>query len=151
MSDADLLREASDPATPGERLVEIIGSNPVLSTLTDEEKARARRVTAAAVENPSFPLTRLGAALKDTISRWCENAWRNPAMPLLLQSEASPDYEAAALRLLKRNAKVEQFHDVERVRVLAEAIALFAQRHESPTHPLARYLAGLFGLPWPSE
>ena len=152
LADEELLREASDPRTTGERLRGVWA----------EATIRARRGPADCVagqaldrvmQNPSIPLDLLAAWLRE----YRLEAWYHPAVPLLLRGEPSPDYEEVAFLLLENlECRHEQELGSRSGRTLAEHLMVRAQipagnESERPVRACVRHLAGLFGLPWPSE
>ncbi len=111
MSEGDeRLREASDPTTPGERLVVILDDATGEAGRRDSLHEAPRRhgmppelqpLRVAVLRNPALPLTVLRAVLRqERTPQMALDAWHNPVVPLLLQSEPTPDYHEAARRLL---------------------------------------------------
>lgn len=156
MSEADeLLREASDPTTPGERLRKLAQldgpaghaalCNPNLPTDLLQEWLRWNDIEA---EEPSRFLS------------YDQAAWRNPAVPLLLLREPLPGYQNGALRVLAGLTRCGGLSlDEESLEAAVHDWAhqlsqdmigpLRAQQLEACA--FARHLAGLFSLPWPAE
>ena len=161
MTDA-LLREASDPATTGERLEEIfLGEGWMM--LSEAEEAPLL----AALANPSFPILSLASFLLleegDPIEayehhlmiRAQQAAWQNASVPLLLLSQPRDSYLSAAEMLLDQMSQEldpplhAQVAPTLEARIAAWA-AMPPPQHQ-PARAFARHLAGLFGLPWPED
>jgi hypothetical protein len=121
----DLLREASDPNTPGERLAAVYAE----AWKTGDETTQL-----AALGNPSYPPDQLKTMLASTLLRLPDAlaVWFNPAVPLLLLSEPLPEYRRAA-RLLR-----DEF---------AEYVARVPYGRVT-LRDFDRHLAGLFGSSW---
>lgn len=136
MANDNLLREASDPTTPSERLRELWGYASIGHELPD-----------ALARNPSLPLDVLRGELLEERS---PAAWHNPAVPVLLLSEPRPEYAKAARRALGNVAFAHGGQRIVLAPSLEEGVALVASGGYVPqTCAFARHLAGLFGLPWP--
>jgi hypothetical protein len=148
MSEADdLLREASDPTTPGERLRDLaamqVGGRPGLHP-------RWAHVQRAAAVNPAIPVDWLRGVLASTSHPLAPVAWFNPIVPLLLQAHPSPDYWDAAFGLLQRLADSEGIRLSVRACSLQATISEIAaadQRAPEATE-LAAHIADLLGLTW---
>lgn len=143
MSIDELLREASDPTTPPERL----------RFLCRHESVR-RATAATALRNPSVPLDVLREALVDSEvldGRLAERlaAWHNPSVPLLLMGEPRPEYREGA-RLLLALLGTERDPAVSLEVLVDDWRNVEARGHgrSRVTRELARHLADLFGLPW---
>jgi hypothetical protein len=135
MTDADLLREASDPTTPGERLRELWWWDGA-----EEPEPYAP----ALARNPSLPLD----ILRRQLRHGNPDAWRNPVVPALLMAEPLPVYREAAEKLLKSISPW-----TVRGMPLPDLVAWWAEFPRPTTdrgRALARHLAGLFSLPWPA-
>ena len=160
----ELLREAGDPTTPGERLVQIVRGEVWANRPAGVEGwTLIEQTSCAALGNPSLPLAVLGRSLLETRGRSALAAWHNPSVMLLLLSEPRPEYRLAAHRLL--TLETRQARMVFRSRLaetLAGLVHLWALVPRAMAsgrltgaslqcHALARHLAGLFGLPWPER
>ena len=114
--------------------------------------------------NPSLPLD----LLRELLLGQNQPAWRNPAVPLLLQSEPRPEYAESARATLASWALGCEYYAhpdlrahltrIAQTRNLATAVALWGQvpakqlpAGEHDALAFARHLASLFGLPWPEE
>ena len=147
----DLLREASDPLTPGERLRELV--------------AHEGPVSLAALRNPNLPVDLLrdwllGDATADLPRSLSYDTavWSNPAVPLLLLRDPLPAYQDSALWVLSGLTSYGSLLlDAE---TLDEAIDQWARhlsrdmtgdrrREQLEACAFARHVADLFGLPWP--
>ena len=161
MSGDEPLREAADPTTPGERLADLfrrsLGGGSV-----DEDLALAQAV----LRNPNVPMAVLregvlGSGRWETAPRRQLEAWRNPSVPLLMLTMPDPRYGVAARRLLvwleNEHASGKSGNVAQRWEgaSLDRVVAFWARMRPGPSlaivRAFARHLAGLFGLPWPSE
>ncbi len=160
----ELLREASDPTTPGERLAQIVSGEVWANRPAGVEGwSKIEQTSCAALGNPALPVAVLGRSLLEARGRSALAAWHNPSVVLLLMMEPRPEYRLAAHRLLALETR--QARMVFRSRqseTLAGRVHLWALvpramasgRLTGPSlqcHALARHLAGLFGLPWPDR
>ncbi|RYE89975.1 MAG: hypothetical protein EOO75_10910 [Myxococcales bacterium] len=156
MSEVDeLRREASDPATPGERL-EAIRRWVVREAARRDppEMPEVYAVQAALLRNPSYPVDLLRQALRGRGGYGSIAAWHNPLVPLLLLQEPLEEYGEAALRTLRSLAPVAIHGALARAVELPEAIAVCAATPAAEggmARGHARHLASVFGLPWPPE
>jgi hypothetical protein len=147
----DLLREASDPTTPGERL------RALLMTAHGRPLPEALVMWSAAYRNPNLPLTRLRQALLTPdlhrVSDTLLAAWHNPSTRLLLLQEPLPAFAAAAHRALRRLGDIEGHSGPGRADDLPRTVSAWAAFPACPGAPaarqFARHLADLFDLPWP--
>lgn len=156
-ADDDLLREAADPATPGERLRVLW--HETLDRL-DRSFSHADRLALFAIMcNPSLPLD----LLRDVL-RMGGDAWYNPSLPALLRSEPGDEFRGLALRLLATMGTQENCIAPDQPRLaamraalaqdLAAAVAVWSSvpAYKAPkTWEFARLLATLFHLPWPAD
>ena len=131
----EVLREAQDPTTSGERLSAIW-----------HDVRRTRAITDALLTNPN--------AVPSQVCTWLahhRDAWYNPLVPSLLMLNPSLRSQAAWLLWHESDG-----HVVASPHNLAPGVVAWRRRHprddgERRTRAFARHLAGLFGLPWPEE
>jgi hypothetical protein len=150
MTPDDELREASDPTTPGERLRVLVMS------------AHSARLRDLALGNPSLPIEVLREHLVQRppgydISPYL-HAWCNPSTPLVMLAYPAREYRDSARWLLRYHARdlkaaprkgwPSSGFDADIAAWAATPPRGIAQAR---LRRLARHLAGLFSLPWPSE
>ncbi|RYE82151.1 MAG: hypothetical protein EOO75_21125 [Myxococcales bacterium] len=150
MTDDDLLREARDPTTPGERLRELVASAP------------SARLRSLAMGNPALPLEVLRDHLMQRPPSYdldpYLHAWGNPATPLVMLAYPAREYRDNARWLLRYHAKDLKVAprkgwpssglDAD---VAAWAATPARGMAQVRVRRFARHLAGLFSLSWPSE
>ena len=145
MADDDLLREASDPATPGERLRVLWRA--AVNAHDEYRTPHIQRVLVTILRNPSLPLDFLSEFLLGLNF----DAWFNPTVPLLVWSQ--PVYRDAAyqtlLRLTPGHSADTSFEGLIKLWAVGDLVPLDEQ--QAQVHALARHLASLFGLPWTAK
>ena len=157
MSD-DPLREASDPTTSPGRLEHLFsGALRKRRLARDATPPEVIALLERLVSNPALPVSLVSRALRYPSLRVCATlAWRNPSVPLLLLQEPLPAYREAATALLREASDRTGHPALDPTQpVTLEALVEAWSQPGSPAHAadvqsLARHLASLFSLPWPS-
>lgn len=147
----ELLRKASDPTTPGNRLYRIafrlVAKGESFSFFRGP---MGKQAVVLALRNPSLPYPALAQALAQV--QLAPIAWFNPSVPLAMLTHPDWPWEKWAHEALSRCIPYSQ-----QPLLLHELVARVATGDVAPDRPkadtaaLARHIAGLFSLPWQEE
>lgn len=153
----DLLREAVDPTTPGERLATIF--RDVDGWNADPHVPSPVRVLCEALlSHPMLPRELMGSAVWAHPRVTTFGVWLNPSLAQMMREEPSHWYRDMARLALLTSGDHRPGGTEDAMDSLEALVGYWHALGPGPDAELpargwrlARHLAGLFSLPWPEE